>query len=104
MPAQQNDFATKRFEETKAKAEQGDAEAEWLLSCQYSLGIGTEKNQDEGLRWCRKAATQGCTAAEECLGSYYVEGKSVPQDYNEAFKWFKIAAEKGDINAITWLS
>ena len=44
------------FEETRAKAEQGDAEAQFNLGSCYDNGEGVEMNKTEAVKWFRKAA------------------------------------------------
>jgi TPR repeat protein len=44
-------FAQPDFDETKALAEQGDAEAQFNLAYMYGTGNGVPKNDAEAVRW-----------------------------------------------------
>lgn len=90
----QSDIATLR-----ARAEQGDAKAQYDLGYCYDTGDGVKKNKAEAAKWCRKAAEQGNTEARFMLGLYYYEGKGVTQNKVEAIKWYRRAAEQGNTNA-----
>ena len=84
------------FESTRAKAEQGIAEAQVSLGVMYANGHGVHQDYEEAVKWFRKAAEQGDGPGERSLGQAYADGDGVPQDYEEAFKWFREAAEQGD--------
>jgi TPR repeat protein len=51
------------FEDTKAKAQKGDANAQFTLGWMYLDGRGVSKDSAEALKWYRKAAEQGSGAA-----------------------------------------
>ncbi len=48
-------------------AEQGNAEAQYLLGCCYQFGDGIAKNKVEAGIWFRKSAQQGYTQAQKVL-------------------------------------
>ena len=54
--AQQADADRKPFEDTKAKAEKGDADAQLNIGDWYHLGISQTKDDREAVKWWRKAA------------------------------------------------
>ena len=83
-------------EQILKSAEQGNAEAQYLLGCLYESGEGIEQNYSKALEWYRKAAEQGNAGAQSCLGKFYEEGLGVQQDYNESAKWYRKAAECGE--------
>jgi len=85
--------------ETRARAEQGDAEAQAKLGSMYSHGQGVPQNYAEALRWYRKAADQGYANGQGGLASMYSHGQGVPQDYAEALRWYRRAADQGDAKA-----
>ena len=89
------DYA-KAYQEFKALADQGDAEAQSALGMMYEYGEGVSKDYAEALKWFRKAAEQGDDEAQFELGWAYAEGSSAPQDYAKAAKWYRKAAEQGD--------
>jgi hypothetical protein len=51
-------------EELQAKAEKGDAEAQFYLGVMYENGNGVLKDYTEAVKWYRKAADQGAAAAQ----------------------------------------
>jgi len=83
------------FESLGARAEQGDADAQYKLGYAYVFGQDVRQNLREALKWFRMAAEQGYPDAQYALGVVYDEGKGVLQDYREALKWFRMAAEQG---------
>ncbi len=88
------------FETIKAKAEQGDAEAQLNLGFMYADGEGVPQNAIEAVKCFRKAAEQGDAEAQLNLGFMYANGtEGVPKDAIEAAKWYRKAAEQGDARA-----
>ena len=51
-------------------AEQGNAEAQYLLGCCYQFGDGIAKNKTEAAKWFRKSAKQGYAQAKKLLEAY----------------------------------
>ena len=88
-----------RFLEYKAKAEQGDAEAQFNLGFCYDDGRGVRKDYGEAVKWYRKAAEQNFAPAQFNLGYCYDNGEGVAKDYVEAVKWYRQAAEQGHAEA-----
>ncbi len=95
LPAQQNEADGKQFEETKTKAEKGDAFAQCALAEIYDGGKIVPQNYVEAAKWFHKAADQGLAEAQNNLGHCYSEGEGVTQDAVEALKWFLKAADQG---------
>jgi S1-C subfamily serine protease len=87
------------FWEYKAKAEKGDADAEYQLGLMYWGGIGVATNYPTAIKWLREAADQGVSDSQEMLGHAYEIGLGVPKNYSEAAKWYRRAAEQGDMVA-----
>lgn len=85
--------------ELRARAEQGDAGAQFNLAGMYYYGKGVPQDYSEAARWCRKAAEQGYAKAQYALGYSYFQGKGVPQDHAEAARWYQKAADQGDATA-----
>ena len=84
------------FRETKARAEQGDAEAQYNLAVMHDMGIGAPKNYSESGKWYAKAAAQGVAEAQFQLGvRYYEHGKQSKENYRNGFSWFYKAALQG---------
>src|SRR5258708_3443908 len=61
------------------RAEQGDAQAQYMLGGLYS-GSG---DKTQALSWFRKAADQGFAAAQAAIGFMYDSGDGVLQDSSE---------------------
>src|SRR5579859_3283169 len=102
LPAQQTAATTNYFDEIKAKAEAGDANAQDKLADNYEWGInysdgsGTTTNLSEAAKWYHKAADQGLASDQFMLGCCYENGSGVSKDMTEAAKWWRKAAEQGD--------
>ena len=79
----------------RTKAEQGDAEAQYVLAQGYAHGRGIGMDRTEAAKWFRKAAEQGYAKAQYHLGFCYLHGKGVVLDKLEAVKWYRLAAEQG---------
>ncbi len=87
------------LEKIKSLAEQGLAEAQFVLGQIYHEGKGGVLDYREAIRWYLKAAEQGYALAQVYLGTMYYKGQGVPQDYKEAVKWYRKGAEQGDAEA-----
>ena len=78
-------------------AELGHAAAQYELGVAYSLGLGIEQNNEESMKWYRKAAEQG---HEEAIGFLEELGERVPAGGEDgAEKWYLKAAEQGNEEA-----
>ena len=95
LPLVGDDAAKKDFEETKAKAEKGDALSQLILGQMYLEGYGVLKDDKEAVKWYLKAAEQGNALAQFSLAKKYQGGKGVLQDHKEAVRWYRKAAEQG---------
>lgn len=87
------------LEELKAKAEAGDAEAQYELSWRSALGHGLAADETAAVYWLTKAAQGGHALAQNNLGARCLAGDGVPRDRVAAFCWFQLAAEAGDRKA-----
>ena len=112
----------------KKKAEEGDAEAQWLLGNAYLFGRGVEKNKEEAERlWKlaeqnRKAnkpadlvtktasspnltgntlayAQAGDARLQNEMGNMCYSGDGMPEDKEQAVEWWQKAAEQGNYEA-----
>ncbi|MFZ0944146.1 MAG: tetratricopeptide repeat protein [Syntrophobacteraceae bacterium] len=92
------DYA-KAYKELQVAADQGNANAQFLLGAMYYDGQGAPQDYVEAVKWARKAAEQGFVPAQCALGAAYHEGQGVPQDDAEAVKWWRKAAEHGETEA-----
>ena len=76
-------------------AELGHAAAQYELGVAYSLGLGIEQNNEESMKWYRKAAEQG---HEEAIGFLEELGERVPAKQDSTANTEK-AAERGNEEA-----
>ena len=83
------------FEKTLAEAKDGDAVAMFNLGVKYELGEGVLEDDEEAVKWFRKAAELGDEVAMYNLGVMYAKGDGVIQDDVEAYAWLNVAAAKG---------
>ena len=65
----------------------------------YYTGIGVEENDEEAVKWFRKAAGRGFSRALFLLGECYEEGYGVQADLQKARGYYQQAADKGYKNA-----
>jgi TPR repeat protein len=79
-----------------AKAQAGDASAEYQVGWAYEIGDGVLKDFTQSSIWFRKAAEQGSVDAQALLCGHYVDGSGVPKDSVQAAIWCRKAAEQGD--------
>ena len=85
--------------EFRQTAEQGDAEAQFLLGLAHTGGEGVPEDDAEAVRWFLMAAEQGHAGAQYRLGLAYGTGEGVTQDLAEALHWWLQAAEQGHAGA-----
>lgn len=85
--------------QTRTRAEQGDALAEYELGRLYYQGKGVPQSYEEAFRWYLEAANKGSAKAQFSLGDMYYRGVGVPKDYAEALRWIQKAADQGDAKA-----
>ena len=83
----------------QAKADQGDALAQYNLALRYYVGRGVPQDYAKAMKWYRKAADQGNALAQFCVGNGYGNGQGVSLDYAEAIKWYRKAADQGNAAA-----
>ena len=92
---QQKDYAA-ALKDSRALAEQGNANAQVLLGRMYLMGQGVLKDPDTAVKWFRAAAVQGNSEGEFLLGSMYLLPRS---DVAEGLKWMRLSAEQGNQDA-----
>jgi TPR repeat protein len=89
---------------TRAKAAQGDVDAETELGARYALGDGMPKDEGAGVRWWSKAAQQGSADGEAMLGIAHYEGiGGVSKDKGDGLKRLRKALEDGSPVALEFL-
>ena len=96
--ALQGDYAV-AYQEWRPLAEEGHADAQFLLGLMYREGRAVPQDSAEAVLWLEKAAAQGHSDARFFLARAYREGRGVAQDFAEAARWFLAAAEQGHAKA-----
>jgi TPR repeat protein len=79
------------YQEWKAAAEAGQAEAEFDLGLLYAQGLGVRRDLSEAMRLYRSAADKGNAEAEFALGRIYLRGWGTPRDEVDAIRWMMMA-------------
>jgi hypothetical protein len=77
------------FERLGARAEAGDASAQFMLGRYYAEA---SLNLDESFRWHHKAAMQGHEEAQVAVAAAFFLGKGTPKDEIEAYAFWIMAA------------
>jgi len=88
----------------KARAEDGDLVAQFMLAKLYYYGFGIERNYMEAIKWFQAAADQGHASAQFLLGEAYERGRGLKRDYMQAAEWYQRAALQGHYLAMHSLS
>ena len=79
------------------RAENGDADALFLMSTLYLDGGIVPKDNSQMKVWLNKAALAGSVNAQINLGSFYYKGMNgYPVDEKQALYWYQMAANRGD--------
>lgn len=87
---------TNAFELLMPLAEVGNAEAQCIIGNMYDLGLGTDSNTSEAVKWYQKSSEQGYGVASNNLGTIYHSGREgIPESKTEAQKWYRKAREQG---------
>ncbi len=97
------DFSLSR-ELMKKAAEQGNAQAQYILGVRLSVDFygGFEKDPEQALFWITKSAELGNADAQRRLGNAYSNGGlalGVEKDPIQAAFWYRKAAKQGDKTA-----
>jgi TPR repeat protein len=86
------------FEELMAKAQSGDAAAQYKVGLAYEMGMHVPRDSNEAARWWLKSAELGYRPAEGLYGlSLRQSNKAVAE------QWMLRAAEHGDASTQFWL-
>ena len=57
------------------------------------------QDDEEALRWFRRAAEEGHADAQYNLGYMYLNDRGVRRNLVEAVRWYRLAAEQGHADA-----
>ena len=89
----------KLFRETKAKADQGDVQAQNYLGLCYYFGRGVAKDYVQAVNLWRKGANQGDAYAQHLLAHRYATGEGVAKDSVQAVNLWRKSADQGNAKA-----
>ncbi len=88
-----------RFDEARAiflaLADDGRAEAEFMLGVLYFYGKGVDQSSKNAALWFYRAAEQNDANAQLALGSLHIRGIGVRQNLGRAYMWLTLAAGNG---------
>ena len=91
------------FDNLRAEAAKGDAEAQFSLGGIYLLMAhddnGSSRYAKLAAEWFEKAAAQGHAGARHNLGALCEAGAGVPRNCKLAAMWYQKAAEQGDMES-----
>src|SRR5262245_51560697 len=94
MAHSERDENTSTFQAALKAAQEGDASAQNEVAIYYAAGDGVAQDQEEALKWWRKAAAQHHPGAEFSIGNAYANGWGVSQNNRTAVVWWRMAAER----------
>jgi TPR repeat protein len=94
-PAQPAKADRDMFDQVRARAEKGNAEAQLELGNLYDNGTGVVRDRVKAAKWHRLAAEQGLARAQYQVGLDYANGEGVKEDKIAAYQWFLKAAKQG---------
>ena len=88
----------------RERAASGDDDARNYVGIHYYLGLGTDKDYPEAIKWFEPAALNGHADAMRNLGIMYMRGLGVEQDWSMAYAWLYHAVQNGHEHAEDYLS
>ena len=86
--------AHRQPENLLARAEAGEADAQYVVGNRYATGRGLPQDEAEAVAWYRMAAAQGHVPAMLALSGMYSLGRGVFQDKVLAAKWIILAGRR----------
>ncbi len=87
---------TTNIDSLRVKAEEGDAEAMFLLGIAYAEGRGIQRNDTAAARWFHQASRKGHQRARTSMGYLYSIGRGVRADPILGYVLLGQVAEAGD--------
>jgi uncharacterized protein len=86
-----DDRLSSEARELLAKANGGDAKAQFILGAAYDSGRGAPRDASEAMKWYRASANQGYAKAQNSLGSA-LQGE---KKFADAISWYEKASAQG---------
>ena len=77
--AAQDKPSAQELADLRARADAGEASAQFNLGWMYTEGRGVPQDDAEAIAWYRRAAEQGNASAQFGLGAMYANGRGVPR-------------------------
>jgi len=91
---ERGDYKT-AFQKFSKEAEQGHADAQYLLYIMYKNGEGVPKNLKKAVKWLRKSADQNDPGSQAILSLQYAQGNGVPKSLVRSYMWASLADVNG---------
>jgi TPR repeat protein len=106
-PERGAEMGRRAVQEIRAKAEDGDAQAQLELGISHASGDDVGKDPVEAAKWFRKAAEQGNAQAQYNLRACYQDDDGVGRDCIQVHQWYSLAVAKpgpaaGRTASATW--
>lgn len=86
---------TMTINEVQEMANEGNAEAQYILAYCFQIGKLVDEDQETAVQWYTRAAMQNHVAAQNNLGYMYINGQGVEKNLQQAYKWALLAEENG---------
>jgi TonB family protein len=99
LKAYENENYEKAFDHLMPVAEEGDAQAQFLLGEMYRSGNGASTNFGKAADWYRKAADQGHVEAQFELARMRSRGQAHSSSDEETVRLYRAAALQGHVQA-----
>jgi TPR repeat protein len=80
--------------ELQAKANAGNAEAQYLMGYSYERGQNNPRNLELAAQWYQKAVSNNFARAQHRLGLMYATANGVPRDFSKTVALFEAAAKQ----------
>ncbi len=81
-----------KIEDTREKAQKGDAEAMFDMGVFYMTGNGVKPDNDQSFYWFQRSAEAGHAAAWTQIGGFHKKGIGRPIDYEKAYEGYSKGA------------
>ena len=79
----------------KVMADEGDADAQYVLGTAYQYGLGLEHSDEKSFEWYGRAIGQGHLPALHDMAGFYLFGIGVRESPEKAFEMLKRASDEG---------
>jgi len=74
-------------------ADDGEADAQWMMGNLYANGIVLPKDPAQAFAWYRRSAEQGDLESQRKVAEAYFFGEGVSENYEEAYFWIGFVAD-----------